>query len=270
MNQEKGIRIAKVIAQSGHCSRREAEALILEGRVKVNGATIDSPATFITDHSIKIDGKLINAKQEVRLWLFHKPVGYLTTTKDPEGRKTIFDLLSKRMPRTISVGRLDFNTEGLLLLTTSGEVARYMELPKNKWIRKYRVRVFGKLNIERLKRLEKGIVVDGVRYKSIKVEVEVEKASNSWLKISLEEGKNREIRKVMEYLGLQVNRLIRVSYGPFSLGNLAVGEVQEVSKSVLKNSFPFLSKEKKPRKNYEVKDAQEDAATDLISDDELI
>ncbi len=232
-SEEKGIRIAKLIAQSGHCSRREAEALILEGRVKVNGQTIESPATFITDHSVKIDDKLINAKQEARVWMFHKPDGFLTTTKDPHNRKTVFELLPKQMPRVISVGRLDFNTEGLLLFTTSGEIARFMELPKNKWNRIYRARVFGKLNHERLKRLEKGIVVDGVKYGSIKVEVDVEKNSNSWLKISLEEGKNREIRKVMEHLGLKVNRLIRVSFGPFKLDDLKVGDVKEIRKSVV-------------------------------------
>jgi 23S rRNA pseudouridine2605 synthase len=238
--EEKGIRIAKVIAQAGYCSRREAEEMILEGRVKVNGEVITSPATFITDHSIKIDDKLINAKQPVRLWLFHKPEGVLTTSKDPHNRKTVFDLLPKNMPRTVTVGRLDFNTEGLLLLSTSGELARYMELPKNKWIRKYRARVFGKVNHERLKKLENGITVEGIRYGAIKVEVEVEKNSNSWLKISLEEGKNREIRKVMEHLGLKVNRLIRVSFGPFTLGDLAVGDIREVTKSALRSSFPDI------------------------------
>ncbi len=237
--EAKGIRVAKVIAQSGHCSRREAEELINEGRVKVNGQVITTPATFITDHSIKVDDKLINEKQPVRLWIFHKPEGILTTTKDPQNRKTIFDLLPKNLPRVITIGRLDFNTEGLLLLTTSGELARYAELPKNKWVRKYRARVFGRIDHDRLKRLERGITVDGVKYGAIKIEIDIEKESNSWLKISLEEGKNREIRKVMEFVGLQVNRLIRVSFGPFNLGDIRVGDVQEVRKSVIKNSFPM-------------------------------
>ncbi len=238
MTENKGIRVAKLIAQSGHCSRREAEELITAGRVKVNGQVINSPATFITDHSVKIDDKLINAKQPTKLWLFHKPEGILTTTKDPNNRKTIFDALPKYLPRVITVGRLDYNTEGLLLLTTSGELARYLELPKTKLVRTYRARVFGKLNHDRLKKLENGITVDGIRYRGIKVEIEIEKESNSWLKISLEEGKNREIRKVMEHLGLQVNRLIRTSFGPFNLGNLKVGEIIEINKSSLKDFFP--------------------------------
>jgi 23S rRNA pseudouridine2605 synthase len=268
MTEEKGIRVAKVIAQSGYCSRREAEALIAEGRVRVNGETITSPATFITDQSIKIDDRLIASKQPVRLWIFHKPDGVLTTTKDPNNRKTVFDLLPKNMPRVITVGRLDYNTEGLLLLTTSGELARFMELPKNKWVRKYRARVFGKLNYERLKKLENGITVEGVRYGSIKVEVEHEKAANSWLKISISEGKNREIRKVMEHLGLKVNRLIRVSFGPFSLGELKVLDVKEITKAALKTNFPFLDSTELKQSTWKKSKEVESEVAEKISDDD--
>ncbi len=236
-SEEKGMRIAKYIAHAGYCSRRDAEVLVAEGRVKVNGEVIETPATIITDHSVKIDDKLISLKKDVRLWLFHKPKGIITTSKDEKNRKTIFDFMPKTMPRVISVGRLDFNTEGLLLLTTNGDFARYLELPKTKLQRKYRARVFGKVNHERLQRLEKGITVDGTRYGSIKVSVDNEGDSNSWLTIMIEEGKNREIRKVMEHLGLQVNRLIRTSFGPFELGELKVGDLQEVSRLTLKKHF---------------------------------
>jgi len=233
-----GTRVAKVISQSGLCSRREAEQLIVEGRVTVNGETIDTPAVFITDQSIKVDGKLINAKQETRLWLLYKPVGTITSAKDPKNRKTIFKILPKNMPRVISVGRLDFNTEGLIVLTTNGALASYMEMPKNKWVRKYRARVFGKIDHERLKALENGITIEGIHYGSVKVSVDVEKESNSWLTISLQEGKNREIRNIMEHLGLQVNRLIRVSFGPFVLGNMQIGELREINKKQLESFIP--------------------------------
>ena len=237
-SEVKGVRIAKLIASLGHCSRREAEELIAEERVKVNGKTIFTPATFITDESIKIDDKLINqSKQQTRMWIFHKGKEMLTTNKDPNKRPTIFDFLPKTLPRVVTVGRLDFNTEGLLLLTNNGAVSRYMELPKNKWIRKYRARVFGRLDESRLEKLQKGITVDGTRYGSIKIEIESISGANSWIKIALQEGKNREIRKVMEHLGLSVNRLIRVSFGPFNLGNMKALEVKEVSQSVLKSSF---------------------------------
>ena len=236
--EEKGIRIEKYIAHSGYCSRREAEELFIQGRVKVNGVTIETPATLITDHSVKIDDKLINnANNDIRLWLFHKPQGIITSSKDEKGRKTIFDGLPKNLPRVISVGRLDFNTEGLLLLTTNGDFARHLELPKNKFIRQYRARVYGKVDMVRLGKLINGIKVDGVRYGSIKVELDSEKGSNSWLTITIDEGKNREIRKVMEHFGLKVNRLIRTSFGPFKLGSLKVGELQEISRTVLKSNF---------------------------------
>lgn len=234
-NKKKGVRIAKIIANAGFCSRRDAEKLIEEGRVQVNGIEINTPATLITDQSIKIDGKLLQQTKDIRLFLFHKPTGIITTNKDPHGRQTIFDILPKELPRLITIGRLDFNTEGLLLLTTNGDLARHIELPKTKWIRKYRARVFGRLNHERLKKLENGITIDGVRYGPIKVEIDIEKDSNSWLTVSLSEGKNREIRKVMEELGLKVNRLIRTSFGPFNLEDLKIGEVKEITKGNLKN-----------------------------------
>ncbi len=234
----KGQRIAKIIARSGFCSRREAEQLILDGRVKVNGVVIDTPATIITDHSIKIDDKLINEKKPAKMWIFHKPRGLITTNKDPKARKNIFEVLPKSLPRVVTIGRLDINTEGLLLLTNDGEVARYVELPSSKWTRIYRARVYGIINMERLAKLQKGIVIDGIKYGGIKVEMEQERDFNSWLKISLAEGKNREIKKVLEHFGLKVSRLIRISFGPFHLGGLPVGDVKEVPRSVLMDAIP--------------------------------
>ncbi len=251
--ETKGVRIAKIIANAGFCSRREAEELIEQSRVQVNGKVITDKATIITDQSIKIDNKLLNQKQETRIFIFYKPAGVITSNKDEKGRKTVFDFLSNhKLPRLITVGRLDFNTEGLLLLTTNGEVSRYIELPKNAWIRKYRARVYGRIDEQRLQKLEKGITVNGVKYGSIKVDVEPQtnnskssakekqsqNSANSWLQISISEGKNREIRKVMEEVGLQVNRLIRTSFGPFSLGTMKEGQIIEVDKKTLKNYLP--------------------------------
>ncbi len=234
-----GERIAKRIAAAGICSRRDAEKLIAEGRVKVNGNIIDSPALNVTDKdNIKVDNKLIDAPAEIRLFLYHKPSGLVTTHKDEKDRKTVFEALPKTLPRVVSVGRLDMTTEGLLLLTTSGELSRFLELPGTGWVRRYRVRVFGRVEDNHIKKLEKGIKHDGVQYGSIQAVVDGESGANTWLTLSLKEGKNREIRNVMEALGLKVNRLIRTSYGPFQLGNLAKGTVKEIPKKALKEQIP--------------------------------
>jgi 23S rRNA pseudouridine2605 synthase len=232
---KKGQRIAKIIANSGYCSRRDAERLIEDGLVKVNGQVIDNPATLITDQSIKINNKLINPKQNPKIWIFHKPKNTIVSNNDPQNRKTIFEILPENLPRVITIGRLDINTEGLLLLTNNGDISRHIELPKTAWSRVYRVRVFGKINMDELQKLEKGIRIDGIKYGSIKIELEKEGSFNSWLKVTLKEGKNREIKKVLEHFGLQVNRLIRISFGPFHLGNLAVGQIKTVDNKVLKS-----------------------------------
>lgn len=239
--ENKGQRIAKIIANSGYCSRREAERLIADGIVKVNGKIIDNPAILITDQSIKINDKLINPKQKPKIWIFHKPKNTIVSNNDPQNRQTIFDILPENLPRVITIGRLDINTEGLLLLTNNGAIARHIELPQTAWSRNYRVRVFGRVNMNELKKLEKGIKINGIKYGSIKVEMEREGDFNSWLKVSLKEGKNREIKKVLEYFGLQVNRLIRISFGPFQLGSLAVGEVKAIEDKMLKNTIPDFS-----------------------------
>jgi 23S rRNA pseudouridine2605 synthase len=223
---EKGQRVAKIIARYSTYSRREAESLIEEGRIKVNGKIIDSPAVNITDEAIKIDNKLLLQNQETKVWIFHKPKGYITTQSDPSGRPTVFSLLPVRMQKLITIGRLDINTEGLLLLTNDGDFARKMELPASKIRRTYRVRVHGKLQMERLSKLKNGITIEGVYYKSIDVALEKTVATNSWLKISLIEGKNREIKKVLQYFGLEVNRLIRISFGDFSLRDLPAGKTR--------------------------------------------
>lgn len=232
---KKGQRIAKIIANSGYCSRRDAERLIEDGLVKVNGQVIDNPATLITDQSIKINNKLINPKQNPKIWIFHKPKNTIVSNNDPQNRKTIFEILPENLPRVITIGRLDINTEGLLLLTNNGDISRHIELPKTAWSRVYRVRVFGKINMDELQKLEKGIRIDGIKYGSIKIELEKEGSFNSWLKVTLKEGKNREIKKVIEHFGLQVNSLIRISFGPFHLGNLAVGQIKTVDNKVLKS-----------------------------------
>lgn len=231
-------RVAKIIARSGVCSRREAEKLIEQKRVTVNNETIETPATTVSlDDVIKIDGEKISKKEKTRVWLFHKTVDLVTTHKDEKGRTTVFDVLPSNMPRVISVGRLDINSEGLLLLTNDGELSRKLELPSNGWSRKYKVRVHGRINQQELENLSKGVTIDGVTYGSIKVEIETQKGANTWLLITLHEGKNREIRKVLNHLNLEVSRLIRVSYGPFQLGALKKNEVKEVAYKVLKEQL---------------------------------
>ncbi len=235
---EKGERIAKRLARAGLCSRRDAERWIAEGRVTVNGSRLSTPAVTVSDTDrIIVDGKPLPEAERTRLWRYHKRLGLMTTHNDPQGRPTVFDKLPDDMPRVISVGRLDLNSEGLLLLTNDGELARRMELPSTGWVRRYRVRVHGEVEPDRLTALEKGVTIDGVRYGPIKAVLDRQKGSNAWLTVALQEGKNREIRKVVEHLGWQVTRLIRVAYGPFQLGNLAEGAVEEITGKVFKEQL---------------------------------
>jgi 23S rRNA pseudouridine2605 synthase len=233
-----GERIAKVMARAGLCSRREAERWIAEGRVAVNARTLESPAVTVGENDvITVDGKPLPQRPQARLWRYHKPEGLVTTHRDPEGRPTVFERLPKELGRVISVGRLDIASEGLLLLTNSGTLARRLELPSTGWTRRYRVRVFGTVNEKGLAGLGKGITVDGVRYGPVQAGIDAASGSNTWLTLSLKEGKNREVRRVLEHLGLQVNRLIRVGYGPFQLGNLQRGEVEEVQRRVIRDQL---------------------------------
>ncbi len=231
---ERGERIAKRLARAGLCSRREAERLIADGRVAVEGRTLDTPAILVTESSrITVDGKPVGAPERTRLWRYHKLRGVLTTERDPQGRPTIFEKLPAGLPRLISVGRLDFNSEGLLLLTNDGELARRLELPATGWTRRYRVRVFGKVDAGRLKGLEAGVSVAGVEYGPIFATLDRVRGDNAWLTVALREGKNREVRRVMEHLALSANRLIRVGFGPFELGGLKKGALKEVPGKVL-------------------------------------
>lgn len=231
------MRISKVIARAGLCSRREAERWISVGRVSLKDGVIRDPALNVTlEDRVFVDGVIIPDCQPTRLWRYHKPPGLITSNNDPKGRKTVFDRLPRSLPRVISVGRLDINSEGLLLLTNDGDLARHLELPKVGWSRRYRVRVHGKIDQVRLESLKRGVNVSGVNYGPIDAILETKTGHNSWLIVSLREGKNREIRNVMAKLGLEVNRLIRVSFGPFQLGNLSRGSVEEVhSKSLREN-----------------------------------
>lgn len=233
-----GERVAKVVARAGLGSRREVERWIAEGRVAVDGRILTSPGVRVTAASrITVDGHELPAPERVRLFRFHKPRGMLTTARDPHGRPTIQDGMPAELPRLMPVGRLDFNSEGLLLLTNDGGLKRHLELPATGWIRRYRARVHGIPNPEALTRLKRGIVVDGVRYGPIDAVVERQQASNCWLRVALSEGKNREVRRVLESLALPVNRLIRIAYGPFQLGDLPPGACVEVPARMLRDQL---------------------------------
>ena len=224
-----GDRIAKVIARAGICSRRDAEKLILEGRVKLDGVVVTSPALNVTqDNVVQVDEKPLLQPEAARMWRYHKPSGLVTTHKDEKSRPTVFANLPQHLGRVVSVGRLDFNSEGLLLLTNDGEIARRMEIPSAGWTRAYRVRLFGKVTQADLDKLATGITIDGVKYGPIVADLERSKGMYSWATVSLKEGKNREIKRVMERLGLKVARLIRTAYGPFQLGQLVEGQIEEI------------------------------------------
>lgn len=239
------MRIARAMARAGLCSRREAERWIAEGRVSLNGRVLDTPAVEIKPRDrVLVDGQPMPSPEPPRLWRFHKPKGCVTTHHDPEGRETIFDKLPPGLPRVVTIGRLDYNTEGLLLLTNDGALARYIELPETGWLRRYRVRAQGRITQAELDKLKEGVEIDGVRYREIDATLDSEQASNVWLTVGLREGKNREVRRIMASLGLAVSRLIRISFGPFQLLDLKPGEVESVRRKVLADQLgPKLAEE---------------------------
>jgi len=238
-----GDRIAKVLSRAGIASRREAERMIADGRVTVNGKIIDSPALNVTDsHRITVDGKLVGDPEPPRMWIYHKPAGLVTTERDERDRPTVFAALPENLPRVMSVGRLDINSEGLLLLTNDGGVKRKLELPATGWLRRYRVRINGSVSEASLDKLREGITVEGINYQPMTVTFDRQQGANAWLTISIREGKNREIRRAMEAIGVTVNRLIRVSYGPFQLGDLKQGEVEELKSRVVRDQLGLESR----------------------------
>ncbi|WP_281954447.1 pseudouridine synthase [Pseudophaeobacter arcticus] len=239
-----GDRIAKVLSRAGVASRREAERMIAEGRVKVNGAKIDSPALNVTDRDrIIVDGKPLPQAEAPRLWLYNKPAGLVTSNSDEKGRRTIFDELPEDLPRVMTVGRLDLNSEGLLLLTNDGGIKRRLELPSTGWLRRYRVRINGRPQEADFDPLRKGMVIDGERFQPMTVALDRQQGANAWLTIGLREGKNREIRRALEDIGFTVNRLLRLSYGPFQLGTLKLGEVEELRPRVVRDQLGLESED---------------------------
>ena len=238
-----GDRIAKTLSRAGIASRREAERMIADGRVSVNGKVIDSPALNVTSADrIVVDGKMVGEPDAPRLWLYHKPAGLVTTERDEKDRPTVFASLPDTLPRVMSVGRLDLNSEGLLLLTNDGEMKRKLELPSTGWLRRYRVRINGSVSEATLDRLRAGIEVDGIRYQPMVVTFDRQQGANAWLTVSIREGKNREIRRAMQEVGVAVNRLIRVSYGPFQLGALKQGDVEEIKQRVVRDQLGLSEK----------------------------
>ena len=229
MSEFEGERIAKVIARAGVCSRREAEQLIADGHVTLNHKILKTAAINVTEaDQIRINGKLLPQAEDSKLWRYHKPDGLVVSHKDPQGRTSVFDKLRQQLPRVMSIGRLDINTEGLLLLTNDGEIERLLELPSSGWIRRYRVRAYGKMDDAGLELLKGGVEIEGVRYGPVEAKVETSQGDNVWMTVSIREGKNREVKKICDYLGLQVNRLIRTNFGPFQLGDLKRGGIEEI------------------------------------------
>ncbi|TXN67947.1 rRNA pseudouridine synthase, partial [Methylobacterium sp. WL30] len=233
-----GERIAKAIARAGIASRRDVEAMIAEGRITLNGRVLDTPAINVTDSdAITVDGEPLPTRERTRLWIFHKPRGLVTTARDPEGRQTVFEVMPEEMPRVVAIGRLDINTEGLLLLTNDGGLAKVIAHPDTGWLRRYRVRAFGDITQMELDQLRKGVTIDGMEYGPVEATLDRASGDNVWLTLGLREGKNREVKRILEHLGLSVNRLIRLSFGPFQLGDLEVGLTEEIKTKVLKEQL---------------------------------